>query len=158
MCTRNIWAAAEPCLGCKHPDSEICTTCGSHLLCSTQQTGLGYHPAKLLPSAHQLWLELLLGETLSLAWNPRVWSQWCQKEQSLLSLVSQLTLLFPPRQRTNSWLFFICICPHGDSKVHSVQHQDAVSPTVKDKKYKNCICSIDLLSWSSTSHRRSGLL
>lgn len=45
---------------------KICTSCGSHLLCSTQQTRLGY-PAKLLPSAYQLWLEVLLGETLSLA-------------------------------------------------------------------------------------------
>lgn len=65
---------------------------------------------------------------------------WCQKEQSLLGLVCQLTLLFLPRQRTArdfSFFAFVCICPPCVSPGSLFpQYQDAVSPTVKEKRYK----------------------
>lgn len=91
------------------------------------------------------------------ALKPRGWRQRCQKEKSLLSLGSQL-LPLPCQAHNHSWLFFICIYPHGDSKARSLQHRDVVSPTVKDKKHKTFICSTDLLSWSSRTHRGPGLL
>lgn len=91
------------------------------------------------------------------ALNPMVWSQGCQSSSHSQSGSSAPPP--PPFQAQNhSWLLFICICPPCVHKAQSLQHQDALSPTVKNKMYKNCICSTDLLSWSSTAHRRPGLL
>lgn len=65
---------------------------------------------------------------------------WYQKEQSLLGLVCQLTILTQAENCT--WLFFfflafICICPPCVSPGSLFPHyQDVVSLTVKEKRYK----------------------
>ena len=99
---------------------------------------------------------------MSLALKPGFWS-WCgvrRSNHSSVWFVSSLPSSCLDRELHDFPFFeFICICPPCISPGSLfLPYQDVASPTVREKKVRNFICGIDLFSWSSTTHRKPGLV